>query len=361
MTLIKEKVVRNRKNLIISGLMLVIVVVYVLSNFFEYAIDNKIEGRPLAYYDFYPVVVKENGNIGLDESKLNDAIEILSTNKDKKASSDLIRLIEQNSASFLIREENNKKIQELKEVTHDPTQDNSELFLTIKNIVHGFGQTLEGTPIEILVHDTRNPLKSVVAIENSITGRNLYDRNTNFGIELIKRYARNEIKNGSIIAYPIKTEDGRVIKATTIPIYDRNNLIALICINIDTSKINSRNENEVQKFIDSVIMISAESEYEDIKEFLPIFKQEKKYMALDRMRYELEKPLLLIKEKKGILACAYINPETCNKTGEACAIVSGVNNYEDMMSAKVIMLSEKAKKLGIKVGDLGSEALEKMK
>jgi uncharacterized protein YunC (DUF1805 family) len=81
----------------------------------------------------------------------------------------------------------------------------------------------------------------------------------------------------------------------------------------------------------------------------------------DELRFELTKPLLIIKEKKGILACAYINPETCNKTGEACAIVSGVNTFDDMKSAKVIAVSESAGKLGIKMGDSGQEALNKLK
>jgi uncharacterized protein YunC (DUF1805 family) len=81
----------------------------------------------------------------------------------------------------------------------------------------------------------------------------------------------------------------------------------------------------------------------------------------NKMEYSLAKPLLIIKEKKGILACAYINPETCNKTGEACAIVSGVNNHDDMKKAKVIAISKAAETLGINIGDSGEEALQKLK
>jgi uncharacterized protein YunC (DUF1805 family) len=81
----------------------------------------------------------------------------------------------------------------------------------------------------------------------------------------------------------------------------------------------------------------------------------------DELRYDLTKPLLIIKGKNGFLACAYINPETCNKTGEACAIVSGVNDYDDMKKAKIIAVSESAERLGVKVGDLGQKALEKFR
>jgi uncharacterized protein YunC (DUF1805 family) len=76
------------------------------------------------------------------------------------------------------------------------------------------------------------------------------------------------------------------------------------------------------------------------------------------LRYDLAKPLLIVKGKNGFLACAYINPETCNKTGEACAIVSGVNDYDDMKKAKIIAVSESAEKLGIKIGDPGQKAIE---
>ena len=77
------------------------------------------------------------------------------------------------------------------------------------------------------------------------------------------------------------------------------------------------------------------------------------------LKYDLEKPLLVIKEEKGFLACAYINVETCNKTGEACAIVSGVKNHDEMKFAKIIALSEKAKVLGVNLGDTGQVALDK--
>ncbi|QUM87238.1 YunC family protein [Moritella sp. 36] len=84
-------------------------------------------------------------------------------------------------------------------------------------------------------------------------------------------------------------------------------------------------------------------------------------MEAKMIRYELDKPLLIIKEKKGMLACAYINVETCNKTNEACAIVSGVSSYKDMMSAKIIAVSNEALNLGVNVGDTGISAINRFK
>ena len=78
------------------------------------------------------------------------------------------------------------------------------------------------------------------------------------------------------------------------------------------------------------------------------------------LTYRLAKKLLIIPAPKGFLACAYINTETCNKTEEACAIVSGVDSYNDMNVAKVVSLSHKVEDLGVKIGDTGQEALDKM-
>ena len=57
---------------------------------------------------------------------------------------------------------------------------------------------------------------------------------------------------------------------------------------------------------------------------------------LEKHRIELLKPLLMIRAQNGMLACGYLNVETFNKTGESCAIVTGVNDYDEMMDAKIV-------------------------
>ena len=69
-------------------------------------------------------------------------------------------------------------------------------------------------------------------------------------------------------------------------------------------------------------------------------------------------PLLVIKGSKGFLGCGYINVETCNKTGEACAIVSGVKTHDEMLDAEIKAVSQEAARLGVRVGMKGEEALE---
>lgn len=61
--------------------------------------------------------------------------------------------------------------------------------------------------------------------------------------------------------------------------------------------------------------------------------------------------------EKGFLACGYINVETCNKTGDACAIVTGVTNYEEMKTARVVAVSQAAIRLGIEPNMSGAAAL----
>ena len=82
---------------------------------------------------------------------------------------------------------------------------------------------------------------------------------------------------------------------------------------------------------------------------------------LELLQFDLARPLLVMKAPKGILGCGYINVETCNKTGEACAIVTGVNTFDEMRKAKVVAASDKAVELGIQMGETGQAALDKLR
>jgi len=85
------------------------------------------------------------------------------------------------------------------------------------------------------------------------------------------------------------------------------------------------------------------------------------WRGFEKAEIELKLPLLTVVGQKGFLACGYINADTCTKTGEACAVVSGVKTHEDMLSKPVIALSEQANALGIELGMSGAEALELMR
>lgn len=83
-------------------------------------------------------------------------------------------------------------------------------------------------------------------------------------------------------------------------------------------------------------------------------------MTTENIRIELARPLLIMKGARGFLACGYISVETVNRTGEACAIVTGVNDFDDMRRAAVVAVSQAASSLGVSIGDSGAAALAKL-
>ena len=46
-------------------------------------------------------------------------------------------------------------------------------------------------------------------------------------------------------------------------------------------------------------------------------------------------PLLIIKAKKGYVACGYVSKEASEKFGDVAAFVTGVKTFEDMFRAKI--------------------------
>lgn len=70
--------------------------------------------------------------------------------------------------------------------------------------------------------------------------------------------------------------------------------------------------------------------------------------------------ILFIKAKKGFLACGYFDINVANKVGDIAAIVTGVKTFDDMLNAKVVKVSDKAKEIGIKEGTTGRAALKLM-
>lgn len=85
------------------------------------------------------------------------------------------------------------------------------------------------------------------------------------------------------------------------------------------------------------------------------------WQGLERHRIDLKRPLLVLRGSRGLLACGYLNVETFNKTGEAGAIVTGVNDFEDMLRAKVAAVSNAASSAGVTPGMTGLEAIEKLR
>ena len=71
-------------------------------------------------------------------------------------------------------------------------------------------------------------------------------------------------------------------------------------------------------------------------------------------------PLLIIKANIGFVMCGYLNMDTANKLGDIAGRVTGVNDFDDMLNAEIIEISDEAKKIGLNIGLNGKEFLNKL-
>ena len=69
-------------------------------------------------------------------------------------------------------------------------------------------------------------------------------------------------------------------------------------------------------------------------------------------------PLLILKGKRGYVACSYIDKGAAEKLGDVACFVSGVKNFEDIYKAKVRSMTAWAEELGIREGMSVKKALE---
>lgn len=79
------------------------------------------------------------------------------------------------------------------------------------------------------------------------------------------------------------------------------------------------------------------------------------------LRFEMQKyPLLVIRAEKGFLMCGYLNVNAAEALGDTAAKVKGVQNFEDMLKAQVVEVTQFARELGVEPGMTGREALRRM-
>lgn len=161
------------------------------------------------------------------------AIDYFATNSSPRAIADLICLCDSNHVTPMLGEAARAKCVRLGNLPDyvavaEADAQKEKLLQTHKDIVTGIGQTFSGAPIEIVLHDMRNPLISIVAVQNAIAGRRLGDPNTNFGIQLIGRSCQTDRSAGhSFLSYGLTLKDGRQVRSTTLPLF--NNVYGLIC------------------------------------------------------------------------------------------------------------------------------------
>lgn len=88
----------------------------------------------------------------------------------------------------------------------------------------------------------------------------------------------------------------------------------------------------------------------------PIELEGRKYSVLESELGNLK--LLVIKAKRGYIACSYIDKDTAEKVGDVAGFVSGVKNIDDMVKAKLRETTTWAEDLGLREGMSVRKALE---
>ena len=97
------------------------------------------------------------------------------------------------------------------------------------------------------------------------SGRRLGDPNTNFGLELIKNYSSLNRSAASFVSYPLTLKDGREVKSTTIPLFDKKyGLIGFICVNFDVSKLNSKDVSNLKVFVDAITQTRSDPKIKEL-------------------------------------------------------------------------------------------------
>ena len=190
-------------------------------------------GKRLEEYDFYPYTINRDN---FPEFSLKDfrlGMHYFLRNFDARAARHLIFIGEQNDVRAKL-EPAEQKVYARLFAKYDGSKiadDTQEYLENFRRIVRLMGKSFPNIGIEVLLHDLSNPSRSLVALENNVTGRRLHDGTTNLVIDLKKRQAANEDK----LNYEINL-GARKFKCTTIPIIrPEYGVVGAICINVDAN------------------------------------------------------------------------------------------------------------------------------
>lgn len=101
-------------------------------------------------------------------------------------------------------------------------------------LVEGIANTF-GKNCEVVLHDVRNPDRSIVAIANGhVTNRIVGGPMSEYGLLALRRGDFSSHR----VNYMKKTGDGRILKSSSLYIKDENGeLIGYLCINYDISEL----------------------------------------------------------------------------------------------------------------------------
>ncbi len=204
-------------------------------------------GKKLEEYDFYPYAVNRDN---FPEFSLKDfrlGMHYFLRNFDPMAARQLIFIGEQNNVRTQLEPPEQKVYARFFERYDGKkiTDDTREYLENFGRIVHLIGKSFPNIGIEILLHDLSNPSRSLVALENNVTGRHLHDGTTNLVIDLKKRQLAHEEK----LNYELNL-GARKFKCTTISIIrPEYGIVGAICINVDANYLTEEVMSSAEKVV----------------------------------------------------------------------------------------------------------------
>ncbi|WP_030607543.1 helix-turn-helix transcriptional regulator [Streptomyces fulvoviolaceus] len=101
-------------------------------------------------------------------------------------------------------------------------------------VVDGIAATF-GPVCEVVLHDYRNPEKSVVAVAGSVTGRSVGGAMSEIGMRMLARgdEAADELN------YVTRTPTGQLVKSSTMVLRDSTGAVfGALCVNVDVTAAN---------------------------------------------------------------------------------------------------------------------------
>lgn len=193
---------------------------------------------------------------------------------------------------------------------------NPEMLNALKKIMKLIAQTF-GNKCEVVLHEWANGYEhSIIAIENGhVTGRKVGDCGSNLGLEIM----RGSVQEGDSFNYVTRTNDGKILKSSTIYLKDEDNTVCgALCVNIDITHL-LQGQEEVNTFIGD-LNPSSQSEFhaKDVNELtdyllnqaisnvgIPV-KDMTKENKIEVIRFLDQKGLFLI-TKSGNKTCKILN------------------------------------------------------
>jgi len=229
---------------------------------------STIAGKRLfEYKGYYPIDLINGRNPIFSKSIFFKAIKYFSKHRDDMAATDLVYLWEANRGhieDYFTEDETDRYNNfiahyNIRHFLNEFESEHKRIFSNYIKLVNDIGDTLQGVFFEILLHDVRNPIRSIIACRNTegLSNRKVGDPSTRFVVQYVKEQGRRLLKaieSGDKVAYRKQFESHEFVKATTTPIWDgKYGLVGMFCINIFITQVEQLNEKGTKDLIQNYV------------------------------------------------------------------------------------------------------------